>query len=294
MLMFAFSSMKQFTLNCKGRLWSFDSPQLMGIVNSSPESFYNTGVEKTVDNILAQAEQMLVEGAQILDIGGMSSKPGAEELPIQEEIDRVAPVIIALKKEFPKAILSIDTYRSEVADFALQQGADILNDISGAELDQDILAVAAKHRAPYICMHMQGKPKTMQLNPHYDAVVKDILAFFITKLEQIKRHEVHDVILDVGFGFGKTLEHNFQLLNGLHAFQWLEKPLLVGISRKSMICKTLQCKPVQALNGTTALHMKALQEGAHILRVHDVKEAKECIELHQMLIQNPVSLPINS
>lgn len=286
--------MKSFTLNCKGRLLQVNSPIVMGILNATPDSFYNSGMEKSVDNILSQAESMLQDGATILDLGGMSSRPGSEEISIQEEIDRIAPVLIALKQAFPQAIVSIDTYRSEVANYALQHGADILNDISGAQLDQQTLNIAAKHRAPYICMHMQGRPKTMQQDPQYENVVQDILRFFIDKLAQIKAHNIHDVILDVGFGFGKTLEHNYQLLNGLHVFDILEKPLLVGISRKSMICRALHCDPPFALNGTTALHMKALQEGASILRAHDVKEAMECIILHHMLVQNPVSMSLTS
>ena len=286
--------MKSFSLNCKGQLLEVHKPIVMGILNATPDSFFNQGIEKTVDNLLTQAEGMITDGATILDLGGMSSRPGSEEISTQEEIDRIAPILLALKKTFPHSIISIDTYRSEVADYALQNGADILNDISGAELDEEILNIASTHRAPYICMHMQGKPKTMQQNPQYENVVQDILNFFAAKIELLKTKNLHDVILDVGFGFGKTIEHNFQLLNGLHLFSILNKPLLIGISRKSMICKPLECHPKDALNGSTALHMKALQEGAKIVRVHDVKEAMECITLHQMLAQNPVSMAINS
>ncbi len=284
--MFAFYKMKQTTLNCNGKLLMLDTPIVMGIINATPDSFYTIEQENSLENLMKQAEIMLNDGARILDIGGMSSRPGSNEISIQEEIDRVTPVLIALKKSFPDSILSIDTYRSEVAKQAILNGADIINDISGGEVDENIIALAAQHQTPYICMHMQGMPKTMQLNPQYNDVVNEVMNYFISTLSLFKKYNLHDVILDVGFGFGKSVDHNYQLLNGLNLFSIFDKPLLAGISRKSMICKPLQCSPKQALNGTTALHMIALQKGASILRVHDVKEAMECISLHKMLEEN--------
>lgn len=287
--MFVNPIMTQTTLNCKGTLLMLDTPIVMGIINVTPDSFYSKSRISNFESLQLQAEKMLQDGARILDIGGLSSRPGSEEITIQEEIDRVVPVLIELKKSFPSAILSIDTYRSEVAKVALSNGAAIINDISGGDVDESILAIASQYQAPYICMHMQGMPKTMQQNPVYENVVHDVMNYFISKLNIFKKYNLHDVILDVGFGFGKTVEHNYQLLNGLNLFSIFEKPILAGISRKSMICKPLSCSPENALNGTTALHMIALQQGANILRAHDVKEAIECIQLHKMLKENKVS-----
>jgi dihydropteroate synthase len=270
---------KLYTLNCNQRLLTISSPIIMGIINATPDSFYNKGKNSSVDELVANAIQMMDDGATILDIGGMSSRPGAAFITEEEEIDRVLPVIVAIKKEIPTCFLSIDTYRSHVAEECIKAGVDIINDISGAELDIEIMDVAAKYQTPYICMHMQGNPQTMQQNPTYENVSNEVYQFLHNKIQLLKSKNVMDVISDVGFGFGKTTAHNFELLKNLAIFQQLNAPTLVGISRKSMIYKTLNTTPENALNGTTALHMIALQNGANILRVHDVKEAKECITL---------------
>jgi dihydropteroate synthase len=270
---------KLYTLNCNQRLLTISSPIIMGIINATPDSFYNKGKNSSVDELVANAIQMMDDGATILDIGGMSSRPGAAFITEEEEIDRVLPVIVAIKKEIPTCFLSIDTYRSTVAEECIKSGVDIINDISGAELDIEIMDVAAKYQTPYICMHMQGTPQTMQQNPTYENVSNEVYQFLHNKIQLLKSKNVMDVISDVGFGFGKTTANNFELLKNLAFFQQLNAPTLVGISRKSLIYKTLNTTPENALNGTTALHMIALQNGANILRVHDVKEAKECITL---------------
>ncbi len=270
---------KLYTLNCNQRLLTISSPIIMGIINATPDSFYNKGKNSSVDELIANAKQMMNEGATILDIGGMSSRPGAAIISEQEEMDRVLPIIEAIKKEMPTIFLSIDTYRSPVAEECIKAGIDIINDISGAELDAEIIDIAAKYQTPYICMHMQGTPQTMQQNPSYENVTNEVYQFLYNKIQLLKSKNVVDVISDVGFGFGKTTAHNFELLKNLEVFQQLNTPTLVGISRKSMIYKTLNSTPENALNGTTALNMIALQNGAAILRVHDVKEAKECIAL---------------
>lgn len=274
---------KLYTLNCNQRLLTISSPIIMGIINATPDSFYNKGKNSSIDEMIANAKQMMNEGATILDIGGMSSRPGAAIISEQEEMDRVLPIIEAIKKEMPTIFLSIDTYRSPVAEECIKAGIDIINDISGAELDAEIIDIAAKYQTPYICMHMQGTPQTMQQNPSYENVTNEVYQFLYNKIQLLKSKNVVDVISDVGFGFGKTTAHNFELLKNLEVFQQLNTPTLVGISRKSMIYKTLNSTPENALNGTTALNMIALQNGAAILRVHDVKEAKECIALWELM-----------
>lgn len=274
---------KLYTLNCNQRLLTISSPIVMGILNATPDSFYNQGKGSTVDELVANAKQMVEDGATILDIGGMSSRPGATLLSEQEEMDRVLPVIEAIKKEIPTTFLSIDTFRSYVAEECVKAGVDIINDISGSEMDVEIIDIAAKYHTPYICMHMQGTPQTMQINPTYKNVTNEVYQFLYNKMQLLKSKHVIDVISDVGFGFGKTTEHNVELLKNLEVFQQLNAPTLVGISRKGMIYKTLNTTPDKALNGTTALHMVALQNGANILRVHDVKESKECITLWEMM-----------
>lgn len=270
-------------INCRGHLLSLERPILMGILNTTPDSFYAGSRVVSKDTLLAQAEQMLTEGATILDIGGASSRPGATEVTEEEEIARVVPAVKWLQEFFPTAILSIDTYRAAVAQAAFDAGAHILNDISGGSLDSNLLTVVAKAQAPYVLMHMQGTPHTMQDNPQYGDLMTDILDFFIDKIGQLEVVGVQDILLDVGFGFGKTIAHNYKLLANLASFQTLNYPLLIGLSRKSMIWKVLQSNPEQALNGTTALHMAALQQGAKILRVHDVRAAKEVITLWEQL-----------
>ncbi len=272
-------------INCRGRLLSLEMPVLMGILNVTPDSFYEGSRVATEKALLTQAEQMLAEGATILDIGGVSSRPGAAEVTLEEELKRVTPAVQLLHQHFPQAILSVDTYRAPVAQAAFDAGAHILNDISGGALDQELLQVVAAAKAPYILMHMQGTPQTMQENPQYGDLMTTILDFFIDKIGELQTLGVQDIILDVGFGFGKTIAHNYELLAHLNAFNALEHPILVGVSRKSMIWKVLENSPAEALNGTTALHMVALQQGAKILRVHDVKAAHEALLLWQQLKQ---------
>jgi len=268
-----------FTLNCKGRLLVIESPVVMGIINATPDSFYEGSRFMGEKNILAQAEKMLKEGADILDIGGQSTRPGSHQLSEEEELKRVIEPIVLLQKNFPEAIISIDTYQSKVAVEAVAAGASIVNDISGGNLDADMLQTVGTLNVPYICMHMQGTPQTMQKEPHYENVTKEVLDFFIHKIDACKKAGIHDVIIDPGFGFGKTIKHNFELLKNLFVFKMLEKPLLLGVSRKSTIYKTLGVTVAEALNGTTVLNTIGLMNGANMLRVHDVKEAKEAVRL---------------
>lgn len=271
------------TLNCRGTLLSLQSPQVMGILNVTPDSFFDGGRYTRQDALLRQAEQMLKEGAAILDIGGMSSRPGAELISVEEELQRVLPSIEALHQAFPEAILSIDTIRGRVAEEAVGAGAAIVNDISAGAFDESMYPTVARLQVPYILMHMKGSPKTMQDNPDYEDVVQTVLDFFIAEVGKLRALDVHDIVLDPGFGFGKTVEHNYQLLKQMHLFKILDLPLLAGLSRKSMINKVLKTKPEHALNGTTALNMVALQQGAKILRVHDVRPAMEAVKLWQQL-----------
>lgn len=270
-------------INCRGHLLSLERPVLMGILNTTPDSFYAGSRVASSQALLAQAGQMLEEGATILDIGGASSRPGAVLVPQEEEMARVVPAIALLAKHFPKAILSVDTYNAKVAQAALDAGAHVLNDISAGSLDQELLAVVAKAKAPYVLMHMQGTPRTMQKNPQYGDLLVEVLDFFIDKIGQLQALGIQDILLDVGFGFGKTIAHNYALLANLSAFQALNCPLFVGLSRKSMIWKVLQNSPEEALNGTSALHMVALQQGAKVLRVHDVRAAQEVLTLWEQL-----------
>lgn len=253
----------------------------MGILNRTPDSFYDGGRLATIDAVLRQAEVMLTAGAALLDIGGASTRPGAAEVPEAEERSRVIPAIEAILKHFPNALISIDTWRAAVARDAIAAGASIVNDVSAGKSDPDMFPLlGALKQTPYILMHMQGSPQTMQQNPVYEDVVREVLDFFIAEVGKLRALGVHDIILDPGFGFGKTVAHNFQLLKNLHVFQAVTgMPVLAGISRKSMICKVLHIKPEHALNGTTALHLVALQQGANILRVHDIREAQEVIRL---------------
>ncbi len=271
------------TINCEGRLISLEKPMVMGILNLTPDSFFDGGKYHGVDAALMQAEKMLREGAAFIDVGGMSSRPGAEIIGVEEELQRVLPVIEALHENFPEAIVSIDTFRAKVAHESVQAGAHLINDISAGNMDKAMFQTVAALDVPYIMMHMQGSPSTMQTAPQYENVVREVLDFFIQKTGELRQLGVKDIIIDPGFGFGKTVEHNYQLLKNMHVFQMLELPLLAGISRKSMICKVLKVKPENALNGTTALHVIALQQGAKILRAHDVKEAIQTIQLWEQL-----------
>ena len=261
------------------------TPQIMGILNLTPDSFFDGGRYGDLDLALRQVDQMLQEGAAIIDLGGMSSRPGAEFISVDEELQRVMPVVEAVRQAFPEAILSIDTVRATVARQAIEAGASIVNDISAGSVDPELWPTVAELQAPYVLMHMQGVPSTMQDRPEYADVNQVVVDFFIEKTAQLRELGVNDILLDVGFGFGKTVAHNYSLLKHLHQFRLLDAPLLVGLSRKSMVCKVLNVNPKQALNGTTALHMVALQQGASILRVHDVREARETIRLWQQLDQ---------
>lgn len=271
------------TINCRGTLVDLSTPKVMGILNVTPDSFFDGGKYEQEETVLAQVEKMLQAGAAIIDVGGMSSRPGAKIIAAEAEIERVVPVIEMIMRAFPATIVSIDTIRGAVVRAAVKAGASIANDISAGSLDEDLLPAVAELGLPYVLMHMQNRPETMQVNPSYEDVVVEVLDFFIAKVDQLREMGIKDVLLDPGFGFGKTVEHNYRLLKKMHVFNILECPLLAGVSRKSMICKVLKVNPVSALNGTTALHVIALQQGAKILRVHDVQEAQETIQLWQEL-----------
>jgi len=269
-----------FTLNCKGRLLVIDKPLVMGIINATPDSFYEGSRFSGTDKILAQAEKMIIDGASILDVGGQSTRPGSEKVSEDAELSRVIEGIEAIHRKFPKAIISIDTYHSTVAKKSVQAGASIVNDISSGAMDTQMLPTVAALQVPYIAMHMKGTPQTMQELSNYENVTREILDFFIRKKQECKTAGIADVIIDPGFGFAKTIAHNFQLLNDLSIFKMLDLPLLVGLSRKSSVYKTLGISAQEALNGTTVLHTMALVNGANILRVHDVKEANEAVKLY--------------
>ncbi len=267
------------SINIQGRLYSFEDPKIMGILNLTPDSFYDGGQFESVSASIRQVEVMIQEGADMIDIGSMSSKPYRLEIPIEEELRRLQNIFPVLRKEFPKTIFSIDTYRSGIAEYTLSQGANMINDISGGRKDDQMLDIIAKYKVPYVLMHMLDRPETMQDNPSYNNVLIEIATFFQTQLDKCISKNIHDIILDIGFGFGKSLEDNYHLLKHLGYFSMLNYPILVGLSRKSMIQKVLNCDASQGLNGTTALHWEALRNGAKILRVHDVKEAKEVVKL---------------
>lgn len=268
-----------FTLNCKGRLLVIDQPVVMGIINVTPDSFYSGSRKLLLDDILRQAEKMLSEGATVIDIGGQSTRPGSEQISIKEELLRVTPAIKAIINRFPESFISVDTYYSEVATEAVKAGASLVNDISSGTLDENMIQVVASLQVPYIAMHMKGTPNTMQQYAQYEDVTLEVLDFFIKKTEECRKAGIKDVIVDLGFGFAKTISHNFTLLKNLSIFKILHKPLLVGLSRKATVYKTLGILPEEALNGTTVLNTIGLQNGANILRVHDVKEAVEAVNL---------------
>lgn len=264
-------------------LLSFDRPRVMGIINATPDSFHTDSRALQVEQAMALAERMVSEGADILDVGGQSSRPGAAPIPVEEECSRVLPILEALRNRWPELALSIDTCRAIVAEKALDYGADIVNDIGGARLDADMEHLLASRNAPCILMHMQGTPEMMQDRPAYKDVVEEVRDFLEERLRTLRKQGMQHIALDPGFGFGKTLAHNYRLLDALPELVSTGVPILVGISRKSMIHRTLDCTPQEALNGTTALHAWALDRGAHILRVHDVAEAVECLKLHRAM-----------
>lgn len=268
-----------FTLNCKGRLLIVDKPLVMGIINATPDSFYSGSRFRGAEEFVRIAEKMLNEGADILDIGGQSTRPGSEPISADEELERVIPAIEAIARKFPDAVISIDTYYSKVTRAAIDAGASIVNDISAGSIDDKMIGTVADLKVPYILMHMKGTPQTMQLNAVYENVTREVLDFFIAKTNELNQTGIIDIIIDPGFGFAKTIEQNFELLKNLPVFRMLDKPILLGLSRKSTIFKTLGKTSDEALNGTTVLNTIGLMNGASILRVHDVKEAKEAVTL---------------
>jgi dihydropteroate synthase len=269
------------SINAKGHLLTFDSPKVMGIINLTPDSFYTKGAHFSIDGALRIAEQMMQEGASILDLGGQSTRPGAEALSAEEELKRVVPAIEAIAKRLPEAIISVDTYQSAVAREAVCAGASIVNDISAGMMDEKMFQTISEMQVSYILMHMQGTPQNMQQNPQYKNIVVEVLDYLIQRIQLAKAAGIKDIIVDLGFGFGKTVAQNYQLLKSIREFEMLACPMLVGISRKSMIYKVLGIEPDDALNGTTSVHMIALQQGANILRVHDVKAAIEAIKIFE-------------
>jgi len=269
----------QMTINCKGKLIDLSTPKVMGILNVTPDSFYDGAMYKDEANIVSQVRKMLNEGASFIDVGAYSSKPNAEEVSQEEELQRILPIIDLLLKHFPEIMISIDTFRAEVAKQCIKKGAALVNDISAGHLDENMLQTVANLNVPYIMMHMRGNPKTMQQQTDYNNILKEIIFYFSERITKVRALGIKDIIIDPGFGFAKTLKQNFEILNQLEGFKITDLPLLVGVSRKSMIYKTLETSPAEALNGTTALNMIALQKDAKILRVHDVKEAVECVRL---------------
>lgn len=267
------------TVNCKGTLIDLDAPRIMGILNRTPDSFYDGGTLQDERAVLLKAEQLLKEGATFLDVGGYSSRPGADEVSVDEEMQRVVSTIDVILKSFPDALISVDTFRSAVAKKAVEVGAVMVNDISGGTLDDSMFPAIAELQVPYILMHMRGTPQSMQSLAQYENVTKEVVFELSQRISRARTYGINDIIADPGFGFAKTIEQNFQLLKQLEQLSHLDVPLLVGISRKSMIYKSLGNSPDEALNGTTVLNTIALLKGANILRVHDVKQALECVRL---------------
>lgn len=270
-----------YTLNCKGKLLAINQPLVMGIINATPDSFYNKGANASLKDLVALAAKMIADGAAILDVGGQSTRPGSERIEWSKERDRVLPLIESIKALHPDVIISIDTYHARVAEAAVQAGAGIVNDISAGTMDDELIATVAALHVPYICMHMKGRPETMQKEASYKDVVKEVLDFFIAKTAECTAAGINDIIIDPGFGFGKTAAQNFILLKQLPVFKMLDKPILSGLSRKATIYKTLGINVEEALNGTTVLNTIALVNGASFLRVHDVKEAVEAVTLFE-------------
>ena len=271
------------TINCKGQLIDLSTPKIMGILNVTPDSFFDGGNYNDDQSILKQVDKMLKEGATFIDVGAYSSRPGAKHISEVEELKRILPIVKLLTKNFSHIILSVDTFRSRVAEKCIQAGAAIINDISGGNADSNMFATAVKLQVPYIMMHMQATPQDMQDNPCYTDITKELLSDFAVKSAELKKLGLNDLIIDLGFGFGKTIEHNYKLLSDLHLFHQLNCAILTGISRKSMLYKPLEIDPQNALNATTFANTIAIQKGSQILRVHDVKEANEIIKLNALL-----------
>ena len=271
------------TLNCNGKLIDLSTPKVMGILNVTPDSFYDGGKFKNDKSFLSQTEKLINEGATFVDIGAYSSRPGADFVSEKEEISRLIPIVRLIHEAFPETPISIDSFRSNVIKESIQAGAAMANDISAGQLDPMMFETVGKLGIPYIMMHMKGTPQTMQKMTTYSNVVKEVYTYFSERVHLARKHQIKDLIIDLGFGFSKTLEQNFKLLNSLDFYTNLNLPILAGVSRKSMIYKTLETTANNALNGTSALHMIALEKGAKLLRVHDVKEAVECIKLYKAL-----------
>lgn len=280
-----------FTLNCKGRLLVVDKPIVMGILNTTPDSFYSGSRFMDTALLVQQAMQMWQQGAAVIDLGAQSTRPGSERIGAAEEIDRVLPAIEALVRAIPDVVLSIDTYWAKVAAAAVNAGARWVNDISAGLIDPDMLDTVARLGVPYVCMHMKGRPDTMQFNPQYDALIPEIIDFFIERLDSCSRAGINDVLIDPGIGFGKTIDQNLELVRELHQFQILGRPVLLGVSRKSTIYKTLGTDAAGALNGSSVLHTVGLLQGAMVLRAHDVREAVECIQLVNRLLAAGAAQP---
>ncbi len=274
--------MKRRTLNCNGKLVYIDKPIVMGILNVTPDSFYDGGSYHSEADLLKRCETIIREGGNVIDIGAVSTRPGAHVVDAGEELKRLESALTPIRKQFPDVLISVDTYRADIARIVVQDyGVDIINDISAGEFDASMFETVASLNVPYIMMHMQGTPETMQVNPAYDHLMADIIRYFSERIHRLRELGVKDIIIDPGFGFGKTVEHNYEILRRLRDFEIFESPILVGVSRKSMICKLLGVSPQHALNGTTAVNTLALMNGADILRVHDVKEAVECVKIMQ-------------
>lgn len=269
-----------YSLNCSGKLLLIENPLVMGILNLTDDSFYaGSRLGNNLNSIRNQAIKMLTEGADILDLGAQSTRPGSIRMSADEELEKLLPVIMMIKEINPNGIISVDTYHAKTAEKAVLSGASIVNDISGGEMDKNMIETVAKLQVPYICMHMKGVPETMQDNTQYEDVIKETLDYFIAKTDECRAAGIHDLIIDPGFGFGKNIEQNFILLKNLSLFKMLDKPIMAGVSRKSTIYKTLKISAEESLNGTTVLNTIALLNGASILRVHDVREAKEAVDL---------------
>ena len=267
------------TINCAGKLVDLSTPKIMGILNVTPDSFYDGGVHNSDKKILKQVEKMLNDGAVFIDIGAYSSRPDGVNIDENEELNRVVPALELVNNKFPETIISIDTFRSKVAETCLNSGASIINDISAGEMDKKMMEIVGKYKVPYVMMHMKGNPQNMMNKINYDKMLKEIIQYFSKKINQAISHKINDIIIDPGFGFAKDVNQNFDLLNNMDILKILEKPMMVGISRKSMIYKSLQTNAKESLNGTTVLNTISLIKGASILRVHDVKEANECVKL---------------
>ena len=273
------------SIHIKGTELDLRRPMVMGILNVTPDSFYDGGRFKNEKSVLTQVEKLLIEGATFIDIGAYSSRPGADFVSKEEELKRLIPIITSVVNNFPKILISVDSFRSDVIKTAVEAGAAMVNDISGGQQDPLMFETVGALGVPYIMMHMRGTPKTMHQMTEYSDLIKEVYTYFSERIQLARAHQIKDIILDLGFGFSKTLEQNFELLKMLDYFKNLNLPILAGISRKSMVYKTLNTNANQALNGSTALHMVALQKGAKLLRVHDVKEALECIHLHEALLK---------